>query len=103
MTTTFPDCATLPIPTLAALAEELCNADKYPQYRGKFDDHVRVRITRNVTTKSGRAFFKGEITIAKRVDYGDGLDWSCVCWRNGGSTLLEDYQVEVLDGLEVSR
>lgn len=101
MTTTSPDCATLPIPTLAALAEELCNADKYPQYRGKFDDHVRVRITRNVSTKSGRAFFKGEITIAKRVDYGDGLDWSCVNWRQEGSTLLGDYQVEVLDVQEV--
>lgn len=97
MTTTSPDCATLPIPTLAALAEELVKADKYTQYRGKYDDHVRIRITRNVSTKSGRAFFKGEITIGQRVDYGDGLDWSCVNWRQGCSTLLGDDQVEVLD------
>jgi len=59
-------------------------------------NEVQVRILQNVTTKMGRAFVKGEIALAKRVDYGDGMDWSCVSQSTGMSTLLSDAQVEVI-------
>jgi hypothetical protein len=59
--------------------------------------YVPVRILQNVTTKRGRAFSKGEVTLARRVDYGDGLDWSCVSSAHGMRTLLSDAQVEEIE------
>ena|ERR1019366_8346365 len=38
---------------------------KYPQYNGHFLDYMLVRVNRDIKTKAGLAFSKGEITIAK--------------------------------------
>lgn len=37
----------------------------FPQYAGKYEDYVLVRIHDDVKTKSGRAFMKGQLAIAK--------------------------------------
>lgn len=36
---------------------------KWPQYKGKFDYHTLFRVKKNVKTKMGLAFTKGEIAI----------------------------------------
>jgi hypothetical protein len=50
---------------LALIAEADAAHVQYPQYRGHWDGWVLVRFKRNVTTKMGRAFDKGEIALAK--------------------------------------
>ena len=37
---------------------------RYPQYKGHFDDYVLVRVRRNIKTKMGLSFIKDELTIA---------------------------------------
>lgn len=44
---------------------------KYPQYRGHFDDYVLVRARKDIKSKLGRAFKKDEVAIARPVVYVD--------------------------------
>ena len=48
---------------------------KYPQYRGYWNsaDWRLVQITRNIRTKAGLAFSKGEYTIARVREEDDGF------------------------------
>lgn len=62
----------------------------YPQYVGHFDAYVVVRVTRNVRTKMGQAFKKGDLTIGapRQGDaYGDSC-WTLYSWRNGIDTAV---------------
>ena len=45
----------------------------YPQYKGHFDKYVLVIVTRQVHTKMGLAFDKGEICIASAVENHEGF------------------------------
>lgn len=86
---------------MAALAEGRVDSTKHPQYRGHWsgDEWVRVRIKRNVTTKMGRAFDKGEVTIGRVSDLDDGDDrefFTCFSWKNSMDTLLLAKDVEIL-------
>lgn len=49
--------------TLLATANEQNAA--YPQYEGAFDGRVLVRFKRDVVTKMGRAFVKGQVALAR--------------------------------------
>jgi len=40
---------------------------EYPQYLGHFDGYILIRIKKDVRTKMGLAFRKGELAIAKPV------------------------------------
>jgi hypothetical protein len=75
---------------------------KYPQYRGHFANYHLVRVTRDVRTKLGCAFVRGEFAIAtKRKDDLLGLPssvrfvtvWSC---RNQVDTSVRASDVEWL-------
>lgn len=85
---------------MAVIAEEAVDAERYPHYRGKFDRNVRVRVKRNVTTKMGIAFVKGEISIGELRDpiVGEGnREWTVFSWRNAIGTILDSKDVEILD------
>lgn len=80
--------------TLKRQAEQ--QVAQYPQYRGHFDGYVLVVVNRNVRTKLGHAFRRGEVAIG-RIEWRDaalvaaGLpDRSWVVWSqsNGCDTGL---------------
>jgi len=75
--------------TLAARA-----VAQYPQYAGHFDGYVAVRIKRDVRTKMGLAFEKGEIAIAQPTADADGFRtvWSV---KNKVDTSVRASHVEV--------
>lgn len=37
---------------------------KYPQYKNHFNNYILIEIKKDIATKTGRAFSKGEIAIA---------------------------------------
>jgi len=52
---------------------------KYPQYRGHFDNYILVQINRQIKTKFGIAFEKGDYAIARpatsRPEFGSRMTW----------------------------
>lgn len=40
-------------------------AERYPQYEGHWNGWIVVTFTRSVTTKMGRVFEPGDVTVAK--------------------------------------
>lgn len=74
---------------LLALAEARAGADRFPQYRGHYDDWEVVRITRRISTKMGEAFRAGDLTLA-RWHEADGpyspAGWTAFSFRNGCDT-----------------
>ncbi len=62
---------------------------QYPQYKGHWDDYELVRVTMDLTTKSGVAFLKGDITIGKRnSSMMFGTDFTVYSIRNAIDTRL---------------
>jgi hypothetical protein len=84
-------------PTFAELVSEAQEqVARYPQYADAFDERHGWRLavaTKNVTTKMGLAFAKGETYLARLEDdpddefYGRTFGWSR---SNGISTLVRD-------------
>lgn len=66
---------------------------QYPQYDGYWSGNcwMLIQITRNVTTKGGPAFKKGDITIAKQSDHFEG-SITAYSIRNGWNTSLGNKQ-----------
>jgi hypothetical protein len=68
---------------------------QYPQYAGKFNDYVLVKIKKDVKTKMGLAFSKNEVTIAEKHPYAELPDcisvWS---FKNKTSTVIKAKLVE---------
>lgn len=71
-----------------------------PQYDGRFDEMIPVRVTRDVGTKMGRAFREGDVTIADPQSEirPHGSSETMLLWsvRNGVLTTVYTHQVEVL-------
>jgi hypothetical protein len=74
----------------------------FPQYRGHFDNYVLVVIRKNVRTKMGLAFERGEYAVARptaqRIEYGRNAGkYSRIVYsnRNGIDTsiLASDYKL----------
>ena len=64
---------------------------QYPQYKGYWDgpEWVLVRVTRNVRTKLGQAFTKGEIALAK-PDVLEGKPvWCAYSLNNHCNTIID--------------
>lgn len=47
------------------IAEATKKHEKYPQYAGHWDGFKLVRVKKNIRTKMGIAFVKGEVSIAQ--------------------------------------
>jgi hypothetical protein len=73
---------------------------KYPQYDGHFVGYRLARVTRNVRTKMGPAFTKGEFVIATERTMFPGMsdDWTVTAWsrKNAVDTSLKASDVEWL-------
>jgi hypothetical protein len=73
---------------------------QYPQYEGHWDgdEWIVVRLKRNVSTKMGLAFEKGELTIAKAVENDEHLTdgWFAYSLKNGIDTWVRKEWVEVV-------
>src|SRR5258708_622441 len=78
---------------------------KYPQYRGKWNDHKLVRVKRTIKTKLGVAFVAGEVTVAQDAtlgllpQYQDEVKGCVSAWskRNGIDTLLKFKDIEWME------
>lgn len=72
-----------------------------PQYEGKFEDWVPVRVTREVRTKMGLAFERGEIAIAapRSRNYDGWTERTRTVWsrRNEIQTTVRSTAVEDLE------
>jgi hypothetical protein len=70
---------------------------QYPQYAGHFNKYVLCRVKRDVKTKMGLAFSKGEVAICKPQDWSGS---SVVVWsmRNAIDTHIPSYDVQILGG-----
>jgi hypothetical protein len=67
---------------------------QYPQYANHFDGYVAVRIKRDIRTKMGLAFQKGEIAIGRPAAEGDYRTvWSA---KNKVDTSVRASHVEVV-------
>ena len=79
---------------------------KYPQYRGKWNDHKLVRVKRTIKTKLGVAFVAGEVTVAQdatvglQPQYQEEVKGCVSAWskRNGIDTLLKLKDIVWLEG-----
>lgn len=71
---------------------------QYPQYAGHWDgpEWVLVRISQTIRTKSGVAWWEGDLAIAKRLPGPGGWGgWLAYSIRNGVDTQL-GYSVQEL-------
>lgn len=73
---------------VSLMAEELNK--RYPQYAGHYDGWFLVKVTRFVETKLGKAFYVGDVTIAKVNDVPDSVgDLTVFSFRNVCDTALD--------------
>lgn len=82
------------------IAEAAAKMAPFPQYRGKFDSYILVRVKRRIRTKMGIAFDRGEIAIASAETRPEGPN-DIICrtvWsrRNSCDTLVLERDVEVV-------
>jgi hypothetical protein len=93
--------------TVRSLVREKAAADhaQYPQYDGHWDgdEWAVVEILRDVTTKAGRSFDKGDLTIARRpearsvnLDPDLATGWFAYSVRTKIDTWLRNEWVEVV-------
>lgn len=85
-------------PAVALRDKAHAQVAQWPQYtRESFDAYVLVRMKRTITTKAGRAFFKGEIAIAKRAFYPE-IGERVAAWSisNRMATVVNEGDVEFL-------
>lgn len=76
---------------------------RWSQYQGYFDGFVRVTVKRDLRTKMGQAFLRGDVCIARPgVETSDeysrypGTTWMSVySFRNGIVTSIRARDVEV--------
>lgn len=69
MTTTLQTGATdLPATKACLIARAAAQVAIYPQYTNHFVAYKLARVTRDIRTKMGLAFVRGEYVIAKRHD-----------------------------------
>lgn len=63
---------------------------KYPQYAGHWDgpEWILVEITTDVRTKLGRAFFAGELALAKRDTLEGKSVWTAYSRSNRCNTVI---------------
>jgi hypothetical protein len=56
---------------------------KYPQYKGHWDgpEWTLVKVTKAIKTKMGKAFYEGELALARREELEGEACW-CVYSRN---------------------
>ncbi len=86
---------------LVVQAEE--QLSRYPQYNGKFrtPGWKRLTITRQVRTKFGIAFEKGDVVIGRFEEFDDGetkqIRMFAYSWRNKISTLIKESHFKVID------
>lgn len=71
---------------LRSMAEDRAGAERFPQYRGHFDEWVLVRISRTIETKLGVAFVAGDVTLGRRGTLPGLEDWTAFSFRTGAST-----------------
>jgi hypothetical protein len=72
---------------------------QYPQYKGHFDMYILVCIKRKVKSKSGLAFEKDELAIAKPLaELSTNGKFYYTVWshRNGVDTSVRDKDVELI-------
>ena len=81
---------------LTALADAQ-NA-QWPQYKGVFDGGLwfRCEVRRQIRTKMGVAFDKGEITIAKPCEFDAGRLVTAYSFKNRIQTSIPNGAVRVL-------
>jgi hypothetical protein len=69
----------------------------FPQYKGHWDGWVLVEVTKNIKTKLGQAFRKGEKSIAMRETDGELAGcWAVYSVSNKVDTIVNAKHVKVL-------
>lgn len=87
-----------PVSTVAAQVRAVAATAHaaYPQYNGYWDgaEWRLVRIRRNVRTKAGVAFCKGDYTLLRHAEYADGPSETAYSIRNQCNTglLVRDFE-----------
>lgn len=74
---------------------------RYPQYAGKLETAVLVRVKRKVSTKGGLAFLAGQYALAWKWEPWDETDpvqdgWTCHSMQLGWNVLLRAANVVVV-------
>lgn len=68
---------------------------EFPQYNGKWDNAVLVRLKKQVRTKGGLQFGKGDITIAYNDHSQSDYPWTAYSLRTGYSVALDTGHIEL--------
>ena len=87
---------------------------RYPQYRGHFEDYVLVRARKNIKSKLGQSFVKDELAIASPVVYeqqrilpsGRAKNYqTIVVWSNTNrcDTHVILDEIQILEDVKLSR
>lgn len=87
---------------LVALANILMS--KYPQYKNHFNDYILIEVKKDIKTKMGLAFSKGELTIAlPEIRISTGVDGktrntiTAFSFSNKADTSIPIVDVSVLE------